>query len=64
MNTKYLLRYRYVNDNPQGLFNIDYLYNTLEDARQSAEIYKQNAANPIILKIIKREYGDEEIEII
>lgn len=61
---EYILKYRYVDDNPQGLYNIDYSYNTLEDARDSAESYKANATNPIILKIIKREYEDEEIEIV
>lgn len=65
MNTEYFLRYRYVNDNPQGEYDIEETpYYTLEDAREDAIIYKENALNPIIIKIIKIEYKEEEIETV
>lgn len=64
MNTQYLLCYRYIDDNPQGEYDIDQIYQTQKDAAESAQIYKANALNPIIIKIIKRKYKDEEIETI
>lgn len=61
---EYILKYRYVDDNPQGLFNIDYTYYNLDLARESAELYKLNAKYPIIITIFKREYKETEIETV